>query len=370
MTPSEKVASRYADLFVELFDSIESDPGRPLVISGQFPQQNVDGVPFNGSNAMLASLVASQRGYNMPVWLTMKRKDELGLKVNAGEHSIPIVHYDVYYEDVNTKKRDPAMNDTLYATLTDDEKKNWVKRCYMNCYPEFNIAQTNFAEIYPEQMKELTSVFGEPVQTHAENPILDSTIKDNNKWLCPIIETDGTDFTYNEAYDEINVPSKAVYNNENRYYGDFLYILARSTGSEGRMDRDINSGDLSHAAHEELISELASATLSTLAGVQSCIQEHNLANLKSWVNAIKADPTVIYKAVNDAAKASDLVSTTLGLELRKGFNVQKVMDGVEEAQNARKTAQRKREQRTSKSNKKHHKNWKPIKAGTNKPKIL
>lgn len=372
MSPSEKVATRYAEIFVSLFERIAEDRRPSLAVPGRYPQQNIDGQPFRGGNALIASLVATSRGYGLPVWLTMKRKDELGLMVKPGEHSIPVVYYDVYYEDTRTKKRDPAMDDASYAALTDEEKKNWVKRCYMRCYPEFNIQQTNFAEVYPEQYAELVEVFGSPDLNVMDCPAVDMVIGSEDAWMCPVRLEEGRKcFAYMENGDIVFAPFKDTYQDQERYYGDFMYTLARSTGCEGRLERNIGSSSLSDAAQEELICELAGATLSTLCGVQSCIQDRNLSNLKSWVNAIQAEPNIIYKAVNDAAKASDLVSTTLGFEARQGFNVQKVMDGVEAAQQAREQAQQKREQKRAKAaGKGHRKGWNPVKAGKKNKKGL
>ena len=362
---SEKIAARYAVIFVSVFDGISSAPGRPVLPRGGWPQAGANGVPFRGSNALITSLVAAtgrkSRGYTVPVWLTRSKIQELGLLINRGERNTPIVHYDIYYEDVRTKKRDPAMDDGRYALLSDEERKNWVKRCYMTGYPEFNIHQTNFAEVYPEQWDALLSEFGAPARK-ADCPALDAVVG-GGRWLCPITEsTDVTRMSYIEKTDEIRVPPKADYTDESRWYGDLSYILARSTGSEGRLDRDINCPDLSALAKEELVSELAGATVATLAGAVSCIQDHNLVHLKAWVSAIKEDPRVIFKAVTEASKAAELVSSTLGLEQRKGFSLDRLMEGVESAREAREKEQQRRSERAGKARAGHRKGWSPVKS--------
>ena len=361
MTPSEKVASRQADFFVSVFGSIIDGSSEPVLVSGAGQQMNFDGVAFKGGNSLLASLVSKMNGYGIPHWLSMGRKDDLGLMIRQGERSIPVVHYDVYYVKTDTGKRDPAMNDAAYKALSDEDKEKWQKRSYMKMYPEFNIAQTNFDEMYPQQWDELVAMYGNSRKVLMECPILDVIIASGDAFGCEIVS--GDRFSYNEGWDRVTVPSKDIYPDQGRYYGDFLYTLARSTGSEGRLDRNIASGDLDVYAREELVCELAAATLGTLAGVQVSLQDHNLANLKSWVNAIQADPTVIYKAVNDAAKAADMVSNGVGLVICDGFNIEKLMSDVEKAQQARKENMERRAKRAEKVRKSHRKGWSPVKTG-------
>lgn len=352
MGASEKVSQRYAEIFVSAFNRVMDDPTYPVVSISSMAQAGAVGVPFRGSNALLTSLTASGRGFVTPVWFTRKRIEELNLCINKGERNTPIVKYDIYYEDTRTGKRDPDMDDATYNTLSDEDRKNWVKRCYMNAYPEFNLMQTDFAEKYPDQWEDLKREFGQP-REKVDCPVLDAMVSGDG-WLCPIRVSDGYGrMSYVEKNDEIRCATKASYPDEHRYYGDLAYALARSTGSEGRLDRDINSPVLERAAMEELVSELAASTVCALAGVNSCIQEHNMVHLKAWINAIGEDPMVIFKAVNEASKAAELVSSTLGLEQRPGFNLDRLMDGVESAREAQEKARERREARA-----KRNVNWK------------
>ena len=351
-SPSEKVASRYAEIFVSVFDRIEGDPSLPLVAGGRAPQAGITGTPFRGSNALVTSLYAAERGFGIPVWLTKGAISDLGLLINRGERNVPIVKYDIFYESTETHKRDPQMDDARYRALSDEDKKKWVKRCYMSAWPEFNIAQTNFSEVYPVQWKALVEEFGSPMRVDFSCAELDRLVGIENPgegdWLCPIIRDTEKGLEapmYQESYDRILVPDKGVYANQERYYSDLLHEMAHSTGSEGRMDRNLSSTELSQRAQEELVAELAGATAGTMLGIQTGIREHNLGFLKAWSSMISEDPKTIYLAVNDAAKAAECISGTLGLTQRPGFDLQRVMDGVEAAKEARQKAQERREAR-------------------------
>ena len=358
---SERLAAKYAELFVSVFDTILQHPSAPLVGVGPVPQCGIDGVPFRGANALLASMVASAKGYSIPSWMTMNRANDLGIQVRAGEHAIPVVFYDFYYEDRTSGLRDNSMTDAVYATLSDEDRKNWVKRCAVRCYSEFNISQTNFRDVYPDQWDELCAQFGRPA-VKSDCPELDKALQGG--WLCPVEVEDGRKvFAYNENYDTVKAPAKASYSDQERYYGDLAYALARSTGSEMRLERDINAPELGAYAREEVVCELAGATVATVAGVQSCMQEHNLASIKSWIRTIQESPEFIYGCVNEAAKASELICSTLGLEQRKGFNLQQVMNGVEGVAKAREENMERREKRRRELGSKHRKGWTPVKSG-------
>lgn len=372
MTPSEKIAQRYAEIFVSVFDRIEGDPASPLFAPSPLPQGSVNGVPFRGCNALLTGLVSSQRGFGIPVWFTRSKINELGMLIRPGERNTPIVHYDVFYEDVDTKKRDPAMTDALYKGLTEEEQKHWVKRCYMTCFPEFNIAQTNFAEVYPEQWTELLEQFGAPERIAASCKDLDRLVgldvKEEGAWLCPVREDDSRRSpVYREPHDDILVPPKSVYAVEERWYADLVHEMAHSTGSEARMDRNLSSGKIDVRAREELVAELAGATVCTMLGVQTGIQEHNLGCLKAWSSAISDNPAVIYSAVNDAARVAELISGTLGLQQKQGFDLEKLMGGVEAAQQARQKAQeRRREAERTRQQQFRSKGRRPVKTAQKK----
>lgn len=357
---SERIASRYAEIFVSVFGRIIGNPAAPVVSPASAPPSSVDGIPFHGSNAVLAAMVAAEKGYRIPSWMTVRRANDLGLRIRSGERGIPVVHYDFYYESAATGRRDPAMDDARYSALSDEEKKEWTKRCHVRCYAEFNVQQTDFDEVYPEQWARLEAEFG-PAPVRAECPALDAAIE-GEAWLCPVVASEKyAKMAYIEKEDIIRVPPKGDYLDERRYYGDLSYVLARSTGSEGRLDRNISCPELSGAAREELVSELAGATVATLAGAQSTLQDHNLQNLKAWICAMRENPEVIYRAVNDASKAADLVSGTLGLEQRPGFSLQRVLDGVEAARKAREESLARREARARAATGRHRRDWDPVK---------
>lgn len=365
MTPSEKIAVRYAEIYLAAFDRISSGGSRSLV-GGGAPQQYMDGRPCSGSNAMVTSLVASLKGYGVPVWMTMNRCNDLGCSVRKGEHGIPIVNYSVVYRKAEGHEIDPSMNDELYRQLSSEEKRNWLRCVYMKVYPEFNIHQTDFAEKYPDQWESLLEHFQVPSQVAGPCEVLDRMVETNG-WLCPI-ETAETvsECKYQINGDKILVPERGRITSLWNYYNGLIHEMAHSTGSELRGDRDLQTRDLKEHAREELVAELASAIAGTALGVETCIQDENMAFLKSWASVISEDPNVIYTAVYTASSVAETITSHLGVKLSNGLDVERLMNGVEAAQEAKRTRDEQRDRRREANRRKHGREWNPVKTDVGK----
>lgn len=337
--PLERLSGRLAELFVERFSSMVGSDSRRIV-DIVFPQENLEGVLFNGSNALLSSMIATEHGYGIPKWMTMNRKNELGLQVRKGERSIPILHYDMFYIEKETGKRVPDMTEKDYNALPLEEQHKYEKRCYLRFYPEFNIAQTNFEEVYPEEHARLVDFFGFDKRTKADFALLDSVVREG-KWICPIeVTPEVSEAVYLPGSDRIRVPRKELFVDEHDYYNSLLHAMASSTGSEMRLDRapvlDKLPGVLGVQASEALVCELAAATAASAIGFSAELSDSSVGYLRSWIGCIQAEPTMIFKAVTESSRAADMILEGIGFKRGKGLNVSEIMSGVDKAVEARK----------------------------------
>ncbi len=363
----ERLCNRMAELFVERFSSIVDGNCRSI-IENVFPHQNMDGVVFGGSNALTTAMVASGRGYGIPVWFTMNRGNEIGVSVKAGERSVPIVNYNTSFYEKETGKRVSDMSQEDYDRLTDEEKNKYEKRRYLRYYPEFNITQTDFAEVYPEEYSRLVEFFGYDVRTKADFDMLDKLVKEDN-WLCPIVESAevGT-AVYSESSDIIRIPAKARFVDEHDYYSSLLHAMARATGSEMRLDRvgsrkaviDSLPGAMGAQCAEALVCELAAATAGAAIGFSPDLSDSSARFLKSWIGYIQAEPSVIYMLVTEASRSADMMLDGIGIKREKGLNLTEILSDVDKAVEARK----KHEERKQKGAKTSHgnKRFKGVKA--------
>lgn len=336
MSPSEVIARRYADIFVQLFDSVRTDWRRPWIVPQVHPQQTMDGRAFEGTNRLLASLFATQRGFGIPVWMTFNRAREIGVSVNRGAKSLPVTHFSSWYVEKETHRR-TDLTDEQYRALPPEDRERYERWTNLSWYSEFNIDQTDFAEVYPGQYRELQEHFGAyPARACTEAGI--DRMVERGEWICRI-EVGGAD---TPGYDPINyvirMPEKSRFPDESRYYATLFREMSHSLGDEMFRDRNLLSCELSDYAQEQMIAELSSATLCSLVGLDATISDGNLAYLKTWASAIDRDPNIIYSVVREAAGTARDISERLGIEQRQGFDLSAVLARMEQAEGERRTA--------------------------------
>lgn len=337
---SEILACKYADIFVELFDRIPDSPQDPFLVPSPYPQQNMSGNVYSGRNGLLTSLVASSKGYEFPVWLTFNQVRETGLCVNAGEHGTPIAVYRfVLYDKESGQKSD--LTEDEYRLLSKEEKQKYEVKAFLRApWSVFNLSQTNFKEVCPDQYEQLVSMISGPQPNHVTEELVDRMVA-SDSWQCPIrVNENLLQPYYSMEKDLIASPPKEAFVDNAAYYSSMLYMMSQSTFHPDRYDKKVDDVML------RLSSQLSSAMLGSLLGVQTRVNHDNLSYMKRWSTEISSDPMVIYRAVNDAVTSSNAVSRVLGIGVRKGVDFSGVMG---EAQKMLEEARDSNKKRSSKS---------------------
>ena len=118
----------------------------------------------------------------------------------------------------------------------------------------------------------------------------------------------GNEAFYNRTNDYIQVPERGQFNSQANYYATTLHELAHWTGHPSRLNREASSDMRSESyAKEELVAEITSMFVSAETGSPQT-QEHfdnHAAYVDYWVKAVKEDPNALFRAVNQAQKASE-----------------------------------------------------------------
>jgi antirestriction protein ArdC len=329
-TAVDSLARRYADMFVELFGRIEGGWNEPWIRAGARPAQNMSGNVYKGANRLLLNLYSSIRGYDMPVWMTFHQAKDAGLNIQKGSRSLPVSFYDFYYLDRETGRRS-ALTEAEYKALDQLSRERYIPKCILKYYSVFNIGQTDFAQKYPVQYEELQRSFAGEAVREASVPLLDDLVS-RDGWECAIERSDAPG--YSRVHDVISMPGREAFADGSRYYGTLLHLMAHSTGSEMRLDRDITGGSLDAVSREEMVAELASASVCAVLGLQALLSDDNLRYLGSWSAAVDDDPMVIYEAVRDSSRAADYISESLGLSVRQGVDVSSLLEKTREVKEA------------------------------------
>ena len=135
------------------------------------------------------------------------------------------------------------------------------------------------------------------------------------------------------------MPPKFRFNDDRAFYSSLLREMARSTGSEMRLDRGIWSDLKGDIAMEALVSELSAASMGALLGLGVTMDAGSERFLKSWVESIDSSPQIIYDAVRESARATDCLGKVLGLDMVKGVDITQIM-ARQDAEKAEKSRRR------------------------------
>ncbi len=326
MTATEALARMYADKFIERFELIDGKWDEPLITPSRFPQQNIAGNAYKGCNRSFLPVVASFHKFRLPLWMTAGQIQDLDIRIRKGESGSPVSFTELYIKDMYTGKRSSVTIDEYDAMEKNERKeRNLAKIFRVHWYKVFNIEQTTFSESYPATIQELHKAFGASDGREINSGELDRMVS-GGSWLCPIRTTGASEKPrYDRNDDIILIPGKHTFSDDRSYYGTLLRLMARSTGSELRLDRGIWSDLKGDTAKEALVSELCAASMGALLGLGVTMDRNSESYLKSWIMTIDAEPSFIYEAVKEASRASECLTDVLGIKLPKGVDITKVL---------------------------------------------
>ena len=137
----------------------------------------------------------------------------------------------------------------------------------------------------------------------------DKMIKDN-LWICPIKPQYQDNAYYSISKNEIVVPEKEQFKNNEAFWGTVFHEMVHSTGAENQLNRFKPAqgfGTLEYS-REELVAELGSALVSQRYGMTKNIKEDSAAYLKSWLDHLKESPQFLKTTLFDVKKATSMIT--------------------------------------------------------------
>lgn len=309
--PHEPAPVSYRDKVTEIRDTmiqailarIEKDPLNWTAgwnkVSGN-PVNGKTDTAYRGLNSIYLYLMSEQHGYNDPRWVTFNQAKALGASIKKGEKSYPVLFYE-RYDKLTKKEYDPKTT----KSMTEEERAEYERenvRFILKYYSVFNAQQcVNFPEL-----DNSTLLMSEEERAN-QNELIETIIANS---VAPINYDGGSRAYYQPSTDSIHLPAIENFHSMQDYYATALHEIAHSTGHESRLNRDLSGvfGSQSYAV-EELRAELACVFMQIEHGITfegNHINNH-AAYVQSWLEAVKSDPTVFYKAVRDAGKIADYV---------------------------------------------------------------
>lgn len=348
-TMAEKAIDRFAQMMVTRLEEMKGQQWEKGWIDGggrtQGLPQNLSGRRYSGHNDFFLQLHTAINGYDAPVYATYKQIRDAGATVNKGEKAMPVIYWNISHKDENGQK----ISDEAFDAMTKAEQEKVKTIPIMMGYYVWNLQQTNFPEIKPEQYAKVTGQFKAPhvadTKGMYESKEFDAMI-DKQAWVCKIKNVEGAGASYSPSKDEITVPKKAqfkihdtpgeVYKDGMEYYSSIAHEMAHSTGVEKRLGRDMEGhfGDPKYAK-EELVAELTAAMVGNTMGFDKRILDNNAKYVDGWMNTLKKEPRFILSVMADVNKASKMILDHVDAQrLEMGM---KTLQPKEEANNGKTT---------------------------------
>ena len=348
-TMAEKAIDRFAQMMVTRLEEMKGQQWEKGWIDGggrtQGLPQNLSGRRYSGHNDFFLQLHTAINGYDAPVYATYKQIRDAGATVNKGEKAMPVIYWNISHKDENGQK----ISDEAFDAMTKAEQAKVKTIPIMMGYYVWNLQQTNFAEVKPEQYAKLTGQFKAPhvadTKGMYESKEFDAMI-DKQAWVCKIKNVEGAGASYSPSKDEITVPMKAqfkihdtpeeIYKDGMEYYSSIAHEMAHSTGVEKRLGRDMEGhfGDPKYAK-EELVAELTAAMVGNTMGFDKRILDNNAKYVDGWMDTLKKEPRFILSVMADVNKASKMILDHVDAQrLEMGM---KTLQPKEEANNGKTT---------------------------------
>lgn len=269
------------------------------------PESGITHKQYRGVNNLMLTLVAMERGYQDNRWITYNqmesngwsfKTDEEGKSLGKGK-GVAIEFYEL--RDRETKR---AYDKSVLDGMDEEERREYIDK---NVYPirkYFRVFNAELIDGMPEKEVSESSEF--EVNEKAER-LLDYWSENQ----CPIVYGGSMAF-YSPSKDEIHLPNKKEFYSEQEFYSAALHETGHSTGHSSRLNRDLSGkfGSKEYAV-EELRAEIASLFMEQDLGIVTEKSEisNNSAYINNWLQIIKDDPDVLFKAIADADRIAQYV---------------------------------------------------------------
>lgn len=149
---NDKALQLFADLMIEKIEEVSDNPSkRWFSVAGHGFPQNVEGRLYQGMNSLILYLLCEKRNYVTPVFMTFLQAKTQEVNVLKGQKAFPVLYWDFSIKNENGSK----IKIDEYNSLSDELKKEYKVIPYTKEYWVFNVDQTNYAEKYPENGKNL-----------------------------------------------------------------------------------------------------------------------------------------------------------------------------------------------------------------------
>lgn len=279
---ADPATQKIADAIIAALEAGTAPWRKPWTGGGFLPTSVATGKMYEGSNVISLWAAQEANGWTDNRWLTYAHTVKLGGFIKKDSKATSIIHWTPKFKKV-------------------EQPDGTIKEVFVYTPPKiinlFNVEQAEGIDLPP-------LVRSEPIPvSQAEQTLLD-TFKNRPE----IFYKSQDSAYYSPITDTIHLPLREQFGAEQDLFETLVHELAHSTGHTSRVNRkDLTDNYGTHKAsrgEEELIAEISVALVAARLGVE--IDFGNVAAYaKSWLGALKDDPTMIIKAAKQAQRAVD-----------------------------------------------------------------
>ena len=277
----------------ELIKAIESGQTKlwrkEWTVKGGF-RNLLTGHEYQGGNPALLCLQSSIRNWHLPLFIGAGQARSINCLPKKGSRSARILQ--------------PLLRE--FETKELDENGEAKKAQYMSykCVPVFNVADIRGLD--DEASRKLEKMIDDAVIT-AKPRELDVRVKEAHdrlfQWEKQVTTIKGGDRAYyRESSDEIVVPKRYNFKDDESYLATYAHECVHSTKHKSRLNRK----DLTYA-NEELVAELGAYLICNRLQISNLDTMNHAAYLEAWCPMLKSDPKILFKSLANASKAADMV---------------------------------------------------------------
>lgn len=217
-------------------------------------------------------------------YATLKQWNELGGKVKAGEKGNIVT----YWNFINK------------AEKQEDGTEKVKSFPILRYYTVFHISQV-------EGVEPLENIDFANTEVESAEDVKNTYFERES---CRLFVEKSDRAYYSPSFDEVHVPELNQFENSDEFYSTLFHEMTHSTGAAIRLDRLSSTAFFGNKDYskEELVAEIGSAMLSSVAGLNTEKTFNNsVAYLQSWLRVLKNDPRMIVSAASKAEKAVDYI---------------------------------------------------------------
>ncbi|RYU92859.1 ArdC family protein [Emticicia agri] len=278
LTPND-VYTRVTNRIIELLEQGVIPWRKPWQPNGM-PKNLISKRPYTGINAMLLNSLDFTSNY----FLTWNQLQDIGGKVKKGEKGALIIFQTKVEKEV--------------AKNGDVEIQRWPIVKY---YTVFNVSQ---CVNIPDKFKEVIHEPVENINLSCEQIIYGMPRRPN-------IYYQGYQAYYSPKMDCIVMPKLDYFDSVTSFFNVLFHELIHSTGAIHRLARKSLCENTHFGSElysfEELVAEIGSCYLMSIAGLGICDIANSAAYIQEWLGLLQNDNRFIIKAASQAQKAVEYI---------------------------------------------------------------